>query len=165
MRDKLIKDILIVLRDGYNNKYNPDYSNNRDNNGATQEKTFNDRRRSEHLRSSARGVLLIDTRYSLPDMPFFEDNGDIASFEAMTPEERLNTLLSEDAVERGDMATAQRMIKRGVNDIKAVFRDRFFCWWGSRMVNHAKKRWCPAVEHHLLFTTEVECCYSMTTSG
>ena len=28
-------------------------------------------------------------------MPFFEDNGDIVSFEAMTPEERLNTLLSE----------------------------------------------------------------------
>ena len=28
-------------------------------------------------------------------MPFLEDNGDIASFEAMTPEERLNTLLSE----------------------------------------------------------------------
>lgn len=28
------------------------------------------------------------THYSLPDMPFFEDNGDIVSFEAMTPEER-----------------------------------------------------------------------------
>lgn len=28
------------------------------------------------------------TRYSLPDMPFFEDNGDVVSFEAMTPEER-----------------------------------------------------------------------------
>ena len=110
MRDKIIKRILIALQDGYNNKHNPDYSNNRDNNGATQEKTFNDRRRSEHLRSSARGVLLSDTRYSLPNLPFFEDNCDIASFEAMTPEERLNTLLSEDAVERGDMATSQRMV-------------------------------------------------------
>lgn len=28
-------------------------------------------------------------------MPFFEDNGDVVSFEAMTPEERIATLLSE----------------------------------------------------------------------
>ena len=95
MRDKIIKRILIALQDGYNNKHNPDYSNNRDNNGATQEGTPYDRRGSEYLRSATRGGLLSDTRYSLPDMPFFEDNGDIASFEAMTPEERIATLLSE----------------------------------------------------------------------
>lgn len=35
-----------------------------------------------------RGGVLDETRYSLPDMPFFEDNGDIVAFEAMTPEER-----------------------------------------------------------------------------
>ena len=91
MRDKIIKRILIVLRDGYN-KHNDKCSNN---NGETQEGTPYDRRGSEYLRSTTRGGLLSDTRYSLPDMPFFEDNGDIASFEAMTPEERLNTLLSE----------------------------------------------------------------------
>jgi hypothetical protein len=107
MRDKLIKDILIVLRDGYNNKHNNEFNN--DSRGAKEEASGN-RLRGEHLRPSARGELLSDTRYSLPDMPFFEDNGDIASFEAMTPEERLNTLLSEDAVERGDMATSQRMV-------------------------------------------------------
>lgn len=86
LRDRILKDILIALRDGYNNKHNNEFNN--DNGGETKEGTNNDRLRGEHLRPSARGGLLSDTRYSLPDMPFFEDNGDIVSFEAMTPEER-----------------------------------------------------------------------------
>jgi hypothetical protein len=86
LRDRILKDILIALRDGYNNKHNNKFNN--DNGGETKEGSNNDRLRGEHLRPSARGELLSDTRYSLPDMPFFEDNGDVVSFEAMTPEER-----------------------------------------------------------------------------
>lgn len=74
LRDKIIKDILIALRDGYNNKHNADYSNNRDNYGAAQEEAFGNRRGSEHLRPTSRGGLLSDdTRYALSDMPFFSD--------------------------------------------------------------------------------------------
>lgn len=87
LRDKIIKNILIALQDGYNNKHNADYANNRDNYGAAQEETFRDRRGSKYNGDSRRDIL-APTRYSLPDMPFFEDNGDIVSFEAMTPEER-----------------------------------------------------------------------------
>jgi hypothetical protein len=65
MRDKLIKDILIVLRDGYNNKHNNEFNN--DNGGETKEGSNNDRLRGEHLRPSARGVLLSDTRYYRED--------------------------------------------------------------------------------------------------
>jgi hypothetical protein len=51
--------------------------------------------RAETRVERGQGGLLDNTRYSLPDMPFFEDNGDVVSFEAMTPEERTATLLSE----------------------------------------------------------------------
>jgi hypothetical protein len=51
--------------------------------------------RAETRVERGQGGLLDNTRYSLPDMPFFEDNGDVVSFEAMTPEERIATLLSE----------------------------------------------------------------------
>jgi hypothetical protein len=60
------------------------------------------------------------------------------------------------AVKRGDMATSQRMVMWVCHRYQSGLSRPLFCWWGSRMVNHAKKRWCPAVEHHLLFTTEVE---------
>ncbi len=94
LRDKILKDILIALRDGYNNKHNNEYAYN--NGGETFAGDTNKRLGSEHLRPSTRGGVLDDTRFSLPDMPFFEDNGDIVSFdENITPEERLNTLLAE----------------------------------------------------------------------
>ena len=82
LRDKIIKNILIALQDGYNNKHNADYANNRDNYGAAQEETFRDRRGSKYNGDSRRDIL-TPTRYSLQsgDMPFFNDNGDIITFD------------------------------------------------------------------------------------
>jgi hypothetical protein len=71
LRDKIIKDILIALQDGYNNNHNADYSNNRDNYGAAQEETFRNRRGSKYNGDSRRDIL-TPTRYALMDMPFFE---------------------------------------------------------------------------------------------
>ena len=74
MRDKIIEDILIALRDGYNNKHNERTNNRGDNNlnGEAKEEAMGNGFGGEHLRSAARGVLLTIPQYSInTDMPFF----------------------------------------------------------------------------------------------
>ena len=80
-----------------------------DERGETEEEAFGNGRGSKHLRPSTRGGLLDESRFSLVDMPFFEDNGDVVTFEAMTPEERKAAQYEE----------AVRMTEEG-NDAQAI---------------------------------------------
>ena len=132
LRDKILKDTLIALRDGYNNKNNEHTNNGGDNNlnGEAKEGTIGNGLGGEHLRSAARGVLLTTPQYSLnTDMPFFEDNGDIVIFDDIiedsgrehTPritEETLRTY-----IDGRHYATTQR-IRKEANDMKSVARLR-----------------------------------------
>ena len=98
LRDKILKDTLIALRDGYNNKNNEHTNNGGDNNlnGEAKEEAMGNGFGGEHLRSAARGVLLTTPQYSLnTDMPFFEDNGDIVIFDELTAEEQKMARLEE----------------------------------------------------------------------
>ena len=79
----ILKDILIDLRDGYNNKHNNEYAYN---NGGAKEEASGNRLRSEHLRPSTRGGVLGEARFSIPDMPFFEDGGDVVVFDDIAEE-------------------------------------------------------------------------------
>ena len=83
LRDRILKDILIDLRDGYNNKHNNEYAYN---NGGAKEEASGNRLRSEHLRPSTRGGVLGEARFSIPDMPFFEDGGDVVVFDDIAEE-------------------------------------------------------------------------------
>ena len=84
LRGKILKDTLIALRDGYNNKNSERTNSGGDNNlnGETTEGTIWNGRRGKHLRGTEGGRLLTSPQYSLnADMPFFEDNGDIVIFD------------------------------------------------------------------------------------
>lgn len=62
--------------------------------------------------------------------------GSRINYSLITPEMDATYL---EAVERGDMATAQHMVMWVCHRYQSgLSRPLFFCWWGSRMVNHAK---------------------------
>ena len=98
LRDKILKDTLIALRDGYNNKNNERTNSGGDNNlnGETTEGTIWNGLRGKPLRGTEGGRLLNSPQYSLnTDMPFFEDNGDIVIFDELTAEEQKMARLEE----------------------------------------------------------------------
>ena len=73
LRDKILKDTLIALRDGYNNKNNERTNSGGDNNlnREAKEKTIGNGRGSEYIRYT-RGDILTAHQYFLnTDMPFF----------------------------------------------------------------------------------------------
>ena len=132
LRDEILKNILIALRDGYNNKYNDQYTNNNgganDLNREAKEEASGNGRRSKHL-GYTRGDILDNTRYSLMDMPFFEDGGDVVVFDDIAEEPMRDTRprVTEDTLRSymdGRHYAATQRIRKEASDAKAVARLR-----------------------------------------
>ena len=104
LRDSYIEKILNELQNEYKAKREGTDSNtdsaNRDGvngEGKGKDEQVYDRpwRGYSETNGYTRGGVLDDTRYSLMDMPFFEDGGDVVVFDAKTPEEQKKTRLEE----------------------------------------------------------------------